>query len=93
MTSRWEGTPMCALEAMALGVPIVSTPTDGLKVLVKNGENGFLSDTDEGLVSAIIRILDDGDLQARMSEQCKRDAEVFNDTFKYKQTIKDIYLK
>ena len=36
MTSRWEGTPMCALEAMALGVPIVSTPTDGLKDVVKN---------------------------------------------------------
>ena len=30
MTSLWEGTPMCAVEAMALGVPIVTTPTDGL---------------------------------------------------------------
>lgn len=30
LTSRFEGTPMCALEAMALGVPIVSTPTDGM---------------------------------------------------------------
>ena len=46
MTSRWEGTPMCALESLAMGVPIVSTPTDGLKDLIQDGVNGFLSDDD-----------------------------------------------
>ena len=40
MTSRWEGTPMAALEALALGVPIVSTPVDGLKDLISNDVNG-----------------------------------------------------
>ena len=30
MVSRWEGTPIAALEAMSLGLPIVSTPTDGM---------------------------------------------------------------
>jgi len=44
MTSRWEGLPMCALEAMALGVPIVSTPTDGLREIVEDGKTGYLSD-------------------------------------------------
>ena len=43
MTSLWEGTPMCVLEAMSLGVPIVSTPTDGVKVIVESGKTGFLS--------------------------------------------------
>ena len=54
MTSRWEGTPMCALEAMALGVPIVSTPVDGLKDLVINDKNGYLSNDDEELASKIV---------------------------------------
>ena len=40
---------MCALEAMALGVPIVSTPTDGLKEVVDNGVTGYLETTDEKL--------------------------------------------
>lgn len=41
MTSLWEGTPMCALEALAMGIPIVSTPVDGLCDLIENGKNGF----------------------------------------------------
>ena len=57
MTSRWEGTPMCALEAMALGVHIVSTPTDGLKELVVSGETGYLSNDDNELAENCIRII------------------------------------
>ena len=41
MTSIMEGTPMCALEAMALSVPVISTKTDGMVDLV-NLDNGFL---------------------------------------------------
>jgi glycosyltransferase involved in cell wall biosynthesis len=49
MTSRFEGTPMTVLEAMALGVPVVSTPVDGVADLIKDGVNGFLSDSDDML--------------------------------------------
>lgn len=57
MTSRWEGTPMCVLEAMALGVPIVSTPVDGLKDLVLTGKNGYLSDSEEVLADKICEVV------------------------------------
>ena len=40
---------MCALEAMALGIPIVSTPVDGLCDLVEPGNTGFLESTDDAL--------------------------------------------
>ena len=35
MTSKYEGLPMTVLEAMALGVPLVSTPVDGLKDIIR----------------------------------------------------------
>lgn len=66
MTSRWEGLPMCALEAMALGVPIVSTPTDGLRELAEQGKLDFLSDDDAVLSEKCIHIIQEDGLQKRM---------------------------
>ena len=91
MTSRWEGTPMCALEAMALGVPIVSTPVDGLKDLVINGKNGCLSDDDYELAEKIVEIVNDEKLHERYSTFIKNQALKINDVEKYKKAIVEIY--
>ena len=52
MSSIYEGTPMCALEAISLGVPIVSTPTDGMKDIICN-DIGVLYQTNQEAVSAL----------------------------------------
>lgn len=57
MTSIYEGTPMCALEAQALGKYIIATPVDGLKKIVINDDNGFLSNDNEELANKIIEFL------------------------------------
>ena len=67
MTSIYEGTPMCALEAQALGKPIVATPVDGLKKIVINDYNGFLSSEDAILVLKIVKILSNEDLFIELS--------------------------
>jgi len=57
MTSLWEGTPMVVLEAMALKVPVVATPVDGLKEVV---DGRWLCERDEELVAAVVDLLDNG---------------------------------
>lgn len=91
MTSKYEGTPMCILEAMALGIPVVSTPTDGIKDVVVNGITGFLSNDDEDLSEYIVSILSDSEMQAKMSKASYRESEKINNILKYKMKLEKIY--
>lgn len=93
MTSLWEGTPMCVLEAMSLGVPVVSTPTDGVKIVVDNGKTGYLDETDKGLVNSCKTILTDTMLRENMSDASIKRAKELMDVEKYKKRIKNAYEK
>jgi glycosyltransferase involved in cell wall biosynthesis len=42
LSSRWEGNPLSVMEAMAAGLPIVSTAVGGVPELVRDGETGLL---------------------------------------------------
>ena len=87
MTSRWEGTPMCALEAMALGVPIVSTPTDGLNKLIDHGVTGFVSDDDKKLVDYLVALISHKELRKSLSDNSLEAAIGVNDMVRYKREI------
>ena len=92
MTSRWEGTPMCALEAMSLGVPIVSTPVDGMRDLVENGETGYLSDSDDELIKDICEILDNKRLHDNLSDNSIFKITKIMNSNLYKNEILKYYL-
>ena len=91
MTSLWEGTPMCALEAMCLGVPIVSTPVDGLCDLVTPGQTGFLESSDEALADRCAQIIGDPALRERLSENARKKAAALLDLDAYRQQLRDAY--
>jgi len=91
MTSRWEGTPMCALEAMTLGVPIVSTPTDGLCELIIDGENGYLSKDDDEIAGRICQIVLDEENRKFLSQKCIERSIKINDMILYKGKIYQSY--
>lgn len=76
MTSGSETFGLAALEAMACGVPVVSTDIGGLPELIVDGESGFLcplGDID-ALTEATRKILGNDDLHAKMSEAALRRA-------------------
>ncbi len=91
LTSRWEGTPMCALEAMALGTPVVSTPSDGMKDLIDDGINGYLGQTDEELAECLVKLFEDSEHRAVLSENAKKKFGKINDAAGYKQAIAACY--
>ena len=62
LSSRYEGMPNALMEAMALGLPVISTdcPCGGPRFLIENNKNGILvknEDVNE-LTSAIKKVLD-----------------------------------
>lgn len=91
MTSRFEGTPMTALEAMALGVPIVSTPTDGMNDLIENGVNGYLSDNDEELASRLLAVIRDETLHSELSKNTADKFDSMMDCDAYQREIENVY--
>lgn len=91
LTSRWEGTPMCALEAMALGTPVVSTPSDGMKDLTDNGVNGYLSDDDNVLAESLLKIIADEEHRKLLGENAKNKFARINDEKNYNDTIMRCY--
>ncbi len=47
VTSRFENCPMCILEAMSYGIPVISTKVGGIPEIVNSGYNGeFLDNVD-----------------------------------------------
>ena len=91
LTSRWEGTPMCALEAMALGTPVVSTPSDVMKDLIDANVNGCLGETDEELEESLLRIFRDDDFREKLSENAVKKFREINDAEGYQQAIAQCY--
>ena len=79
VTSRQEGGPKTALEAMASGVPLVSTRVGQAAELIRDGENGLLADVDDvdALADAVGRVHDDSELRGRMRAAGRATAEAY----------------
>ncbi len=68
MPSLMEAFGVAILEAMAAGTPVVATKVGGIPELIQSGENGLLVEPDdpEGLADALLLVLKDSSLAARL---------------------------
>jgi glycosyltransferase involved in cell wall biosynthesis len=72
-----DGLPTSVLEAMALGVPVVTTALNGLAEAVIDGRTGLTvpERSPADLAAAIQRLLTDPELAARLSREARRHVE------------------
>jgi N-acetylglucosaminyldiphosphoundecaprenol N-acetyl-beta-D-mannosaminyltransferase len=75
-----EGVPITLLEAMAAGLAVVTTAVGGIPDVVQNDVNGVLVRPGDvsAIANALIRLLDDGDLRARLSVAARETVERMN---------------
>ena len=77
--SLFDGNPLSVEEAHILCVPVVETATLGGKFLIKDGENGLLSDINaESLYEKLSRMISDDELRIKIKknlESIDRDGE------------------
>lgn len=66
-----ENLPVSILEAMAMGLPVVSTPIAGVPEMMQDGINGFLIEPGdhEALADRIIKLMQDDDLRREIGER------------------------
>jgi glycosyltransferase involved in cell wall biosynthesis len=75
LTSEVEGISVVAMEAIARGIPVVSTDVGGMADLIEPGVNGELVSADDSseLIAVVGRLLDQRD-ELRMLQERTREA-------------------
>jgi glycosyltransferase involved in cell wall biosynthesis len=66
------GTRLKILEAMAVGTPVVTTSKGAEGLDVEHGENILIADSPEAFAKAVLRVLDDFVLRARLAANGRR---------------------
>lgn len=77
LTSRYEGTPLTVLEAMAMRVPVVASRLDGIAEVLTDGTDGFLvpRDDTEAFADRVLALLADESLRARITDAARHKVE------------------
>lgn len=84
LTSDYEGIPNTLIEAMSIGMPVVSTDCTpgGARLLIQNEENGLLVDRQNPnqIAKAICKVFEDEGLRIKIGKEAKRIRERFSES-------------
>ena len=78
LSSDYEGMPNSLIEAMCIGLPVISTKVSGSNELIEDGKNGLLVDINnkDELVKAMKKMLKDNDYSNSLANNATRICEI-----------------
>ena len=89
LSSNYEGMPNALMEAMAMGLPCISTncPCGGPGFLIKDHENGLLVPVNDviGMSDAIIELIENVELRSTLGINAKRIVKILDPTIIYEE--------
>jgi glycosyltransferase involved in cell wall biosynthesis len=85
LTSRYEGLPIAALEAMAHGLPVITTSYPGAEELVQDGVTGYICGSEEEYVARAVQLLSHEEQRKEMGDR----ARLFVQTFHGEESLKE----
>lgn len=92
LSSDYEGFGISVIEAMSVGLPVVANKIETMKEIINNGENGYIVNFEDyhKVSELVIKILENGTLQNRLSRNAKLSAKRF-DWDKIVDEIENVY--
>ena len=79
LSSDYEGMSNSMIEAVCVGLPVVSTKVSGTDELIQDGVNGLLVDIgdEQGMTDALEKLIQDEELMKKMGEANREKASLF----------------
>jgi len=79
-TSNVDNTPVSVMEAMSLGLPVVSTNVGGMPYLIKNEQTGLLVSPEDpkAMTAACIKLIYQPEFSAQLAKNARIEVENFD---------------
>jgi glycosyltransferase involved in cell wall biosynthesis len=93
MSSLWEGVGRALTEAMYWGLPVVTTPVNGVTELIQQEETGLLVPPrdPQALATAITRLASDRELAQRLGKNARQRVKDLMDGQRMIEAIEELY--
>jgi len=93
LSSAWEGNPLCVMEMMASGTPVIATAVGGVPELIDGGAGILVQPGDvQGFADAICRLVSDREARERMGGVAARIAQQRFSTESMTKRYEELYV-